>query len=291
MGDFGSALLTGISVGCLYALTAVGFTIVFNAGGILNFVQGSVMVVGALIAGGIAGQGVGHGWLGFIAGAAAAGLLSALIYLLVLRSMTGADAFRLTIMTMGLSFIIDAAASLIWGGKIYSIDLVSTHSGVDILGIGRLSWSNIIGIGFTLAIFAALQVLFNRTKAGLQLRAASESPGLAMRSGINVTRLHAWSWALAGVIAGIAGVLSAAASTATVSTGDIALRSFPAAVLGGLGSIPGALVGGLLIGLVQQFSVYYINTSAATAITYGVLLLVLLVRPSGLLGHASLERA
>jgi branched-chain amino acid transport system permease protein len=219
-----------------------------------------------------------------------AGAVSGAGYLLLLRGFSGRDPITITIITMGASFILQAVVDLIWHGNISSFGFLSSAPSFGVGGGARLSTLQIVSFAMTLAAFGALMAFFRYSAAGTRLRAAADSPGLAMRSGINVTGLYALAWGLSGAVAGLSGGLLAASTSVSPSLGDVGLAAFPAAVLGGFGSVGGSLIGGLVIGLVEQFAVYYISPTSASAASYVVMLLVLLIRPTGLFGERTLVR-
>jgi branched-chain amino acid transport system permease protein len=154
-----------------------------------------------------------------------------------------------------------------------------------------MSLSQLLVVPITLVTFALLSGFVNGTHLGARLRAASEQPALAIRSGVNVFRVYVLAWLMAGLAAGLAGVLLGANTSANVSVADVGLRAFPAAVLGGFGSIPGALLGGLVVGLAQQAAVFFIGPTTADVAAYVVMMLALLIRPTGFLGERTIERS
>jgi branched-chain amino acid transport system permease protein len=282
------ALTSGLALGAMYALIAVGFTLVFKAGGALNFAQSTLMVVAAYIC---ISQFAGHnGLIAILIATLIAGIVSGGGYLVLLRGFSGRDPITVTIITMGVSFILQAVVDLIWHGNIGSFGFLSTAPSFGVGGGARVSTLQIVSFVLTLAAFGALLAFFRYSAAGGRLRAAAESPGLAMRSGINVSGLYALAWALSGAVAGLAGGLLAASTSVSPGLGDVGLAAFPAAVLGGFGSVGGSLIGGLAIGIVEQLAVYYISPTSATAASYAVMLLVLLIRPTGLFGERTLVR-
>jgi branched-chain amino acid transport system permease protein len=273
----------------MYALIAVGFTLVFKAGGALNFAQSTLMVVAAYLC---VSRFAGHnGVQALVIAMVVAGVISGGGYLVLLRSFSGRDPITVTIITMGVSFALQAVVDLIWHGNIESFGFLSSAPSFAVGGGARVSTLQIVSFGITLVAFAALLAFFRYSTAGGRLRAAADSPGLAMRSGINVTGLYALAWGLSGVVAGLAGGLLAASTSVSPGLGDVGLAAFPAAVLGGFGSVGGSLIGGLAIGVVEQLAVYYISPTSASAASYAVMLLVLLIRPTGLFGERRLVRA
>jgi branched-chain amino acid transport system permease protein len=289
MGLLPGALTSGLALGALYALVAVGFTLVFKAGGALNFAQSTLMIVAAYIC--VSSFAAGNGLLAIVIATVVAGVISGGGYLVLLRSFSGRDPITITIITMGVSFVMSAVVDLIWHGNIENFNLLASAPSFSVGDGARVSALEIVSFGITLLAFAALIGFFRYSAVGARLRAAADSPGLAMRSGINVSGLYALAWGLSGAVAGLSGALLAASTSVSPGLGDVGLSAFPAAVLGGFGSVGGSLVGGLGIGIAEQLAVYYINPTAASAASYVVMLIVLLVRPTGLFGERRLVRA
>lgn len=289
MGLLPGALTSGFALGALYALVAVGFTLVFKAGGALNFAQSTLMVVAAYIC--VTSFASGNGVLAIVIAIIVCSVISGGGYLALLRSFSGRDPITITIITMGVSFVLSAVVDLIWHGKIENFNLLGSAPSFPVGDGARVSTLEIVSFGITLLAFAVLLGFFRYSAAGGRLRAAADSPGLAMRTGINVSGLYALAWGLSGAVAGLSGALLAASTSVSPGLGDVGLAAFPAAVLGGFGSVGGSLVGGLCIGVAEQLAVYYINPTAASAASYLVMLVVLLVRPTGLFGERTLVRA
>jgi branched-chain amino acid transport system permease protein len=289
MGLLPGALTSGLALGALYALVAVGFTLVFKAGGALNFAQSTLMVVAAYIC--VSSFASGNAVLAIVIAVLVAAVISGGGYLALLRSFSGRDPITITIITMGVSFVLSAVVDLIWHGNIDNFNLLASAPSFSVGDGARVSTLEIVSFGITLLAFAALIGFFRYSTVGGRLRAAADSPGLAMRSGINVSGLYALAWGLSGAVAGLSGALLAASTSVSPGLGDVGLSAFPAAVLGGFGSVGGSLVGGLGIGIAEQLAVYYISPTAASAASYLVMLVVLLVRPTGLFGERTLVRA
>jgi branched-chain amino acid transport system permease protein len=284
-------LLSSVFVGCVYGLVAVGYTILFRAGGILNFAQATLMVLAAFAMAELATSGGLDAVVPALVVVLATGAMSVLIYTIFLRRLTGLDPLGLTILTMGVAIVLQGLANLRWGADILNIDLFDNDRTVHVPTLGSATLTQLATVGITLAVFAALAVFFRFTRVGLQLRAASEAPALAARNGINVAGIYSVAWIIAGFVAGIGGVFYGASSSVSASIADVGLAAFPAAVVGGLGSIPGALLGGLTIGLAQQATSYYWSATLADVSSYVLMLLILMVRPAGLLGRPQLVRS
>ncbi len=295
--------VTGLLAGGPIALIALGLVLIFKSSYIFNFAQGQLLLLGALIT-----------WwftveqqlpLGPAIGLALAlaVLLGLSIERMTLRPMTGQPLLSIILMTLGLSQVLQGAALLFFGGaqrnfpqifsagNPYTITTPFAHNGENIVVILKqnLVWSFVVAIVGVIAISA----FFRFTRAGLAMRATSEDHELARSVGLSIRRIFGLSWALTGLVATAGGVLLATSSGLDLSLSIVVLAAFPAVLLGGLDSIPGAIVGGLIIGLSQ--GVVKASTSAlvrnlAEIMPYVMLLLVLLVRPQGLFGQKRIER-
>ncbi len=294
---------TGLLAGGPIALTALGIVLIFKSSYIFNFAHGQLLLMGTLFTWWFA---VEKG-LPLPAAIGLALILSAGLGLLIervaLRPMTGQPLLAIILMTLALSQVLQGLALLLFGGtqrnfpqmfsaaNPYKIVLPLTYNGKPMLIIIKqnLFWSSVIAILGVIAIGA----FFKFTETGLAMRATSEDHELAQSVGLRIDRIFGISWALAGVVATVAGVLMATASGLDMSLSVVALAAFPAVLLGGLESIPGALVGGLIIGLSQGLvsasKVQFIR-NAAEIMPYVVLMLVLLIRPEGLFGQKRIER-
>ncbi len=296
-------LVTGLLAGGPIALMALGLVLIFKSSYIFNFAQGQLLLLGALITWWLSVE------VGLPVGAAIliALVLSALLGLLIerlaLRPMTGQPLLSIILMTLGLSQALQGMALLLFGGAQrnfpqlfsaadpYKVTMPFTHEGNPIVIILKqnLVWSFVIAILGVVVIGA----FFRFTNTGLAMRAASEDHELAQSIGLRIHRIFGISWALAGVVATTGGVLLATSSGLDLSLSVTVLAAFPAVLLGGLESIPGTIVGGLVIGLSQGVvAASRVQTvrNAAEIMPYVVLLLVLLLRPEGLFGQKRIER-
>lgn len=289
MTELVGALSSGLVDGCLYALVAVGFTLAFKAGGALNFAQSSLMVVGAYVA--ISELSIGNPLFGLLVACLLTAAISGGMYFFFLKRFVGKDPITITIITMGATFVIDAITDLVWHGNLTSYIFPGSGLSFKLVGDTRITSLDIGVLLATPIIFAIIEGVLRYTQLGIKMRAATDSPSLAIRSGVNVGRLYAIAWAISGLMAGLSGGLFAAVTSVSPNLEGIGLSAFPAAVLGGFGSVPGALLGGLVLGLIDQFSVYYINPNSAMPVSYIVMLLVLLIRPVGFFGSQRLVRS
>jgi branched-chain amino acid transport system permease protein len=308
MTKFFSLLADGLALGAVYALVALGFVVIFRATGVINFAQGGLVVFGAFLV--YQAQftwdwfGGGGTWAGFIASALFAmvcvGLIGAAFEALVLRRMIGQPIFAIILITIGLFLLVEPITTTVWHNPPGGIE---TPFGTNTVGIGDV---NILQVNIATVVLGAIVMggfflLFQYTKVGVGMRATAVDQEAALAQGINVRRIFALSWAIAGVVAVVAGMMLAGgagpAPGLSVSLAVIALRAFPAIILGGLDSPGGAVVGGLTIGVAEVMAKGYIpdrfpalGPEFGDIVPYLIMLIILLVRPFGLFGTREVRR-
>jgi branched-chain amino acid transport system permease protein len=290
MGNVAVAIISGVAVGGTYALISLGLVLVFRATTTLNFAHGQFLVLAALIAGSL--QLKHH--VPVLAGTIIAGLIVAVIavafYRLVLQHLVGMPVFMPVIATMGLAAVLDGAIGYVFSFEQYSLRLPGTPTGaISILG-ARIGAEKVFVSLISFALAGLVICILRFTKIGIRVRASGQDASLASQAGINVHWLYMGSWAAAGMLAGVAGVLFASNQVVDASVVGLALAAFPAILLGGLDSIEGAVVGSLLIGLLQGFTVVYLGYDYVDVVSYVVLLVVVLFRPAGLFGSREVRR-
>ncbi len=274
-------LVSGISQGCVYGLIALGFVLIYKATEMVNFAQGDMMMIGAFVAVVFINQLDWPFALGLLAAVAVMGLIGAVLERLLLRPMIGEPHFAVLMLTIGLGFVLRAVASGIWGNEPRALD--TPYAGVvwqwGELVIGA---EDVVIMGGTLLLCGLLYLFFQFTRLGVAMQAASQNQLAAFYVGIPVKRVFSLVWALSAVISACAGVLLAPVSLIDPMMGFIGIKAFAAAIVGGFGNLPGALLGGLLIGLVEQFAGRYLWPGFSELSAYVLLLLMLIVRPEGL---------
>ncbi len=295
--------VTGLLAGGPLALTALGLVLIFKSTYIFNFAQGQLLLLGALVTWWFSVELGFPLWLAIILALALSALLGIIIERLALRPMTGQPLLSIILMTLGLSQVLQGMALLLFGGvqrnfpKIFSasdpyrIITPFVHNGNPIVVILKqnLVWSFVAAILGVLVISA----FFRFTRIGLAMRGASEDHELAQSVGLRIHRIFGLSWALAGVVATTGGVLLATSSGLDTSLSVVVMAAFPVVLLGGLESIPGAIIGGLVIGLSQgvvSASKAPLVRHTSEIMPYIVLLIVLIIRPEGLFGQKRIER-
>ncbi len=304
MGFFFQELVNGITTGALYSLVALGFSMVYGVLKLLNFAHGDLYMVGAYIGffiiqffGGAANVSIPVPLLLAIMFVVAAGLVGGLgvaIERFAYRPLRDAPRIAPLITAIGVSFFLESAALLLFGAqfRVYNTsEFISLSSGIQI-GSVTIDSVQIMVLVIGLVLMTGLRLLVNRTKLGRQMRAVAADREAAEMLGINVNFVITATFFLGSGLAGIAGVMAGLLFNQVTSTiGFIAgLKAFTAAVVGGIGSIPGAMLGGLVIGVAESFVTGYISSTYSNLIVFGLLIVVMLVRPSGLLGRVQLQK-
>ena len=283
--QFAQAVVSGTANGCVYGLVALGFVLIYKATEVVNFAQGELMMVGAFFAYTFIMQlGMGF-WLGALAAIAATALLGGALERVVMRPMVGQPVFAIIMITFGIGFILRSVVGMIpgWGVDTYTIETPFSGKVVH-LGELVLSQDHLATIVMTGLLVVVLFAFFRYTRLGIAMQATSQNQLAAYYMGVPVKTVFTLIWALSAGVAAFAGVLLAPFQYVHQYMGFFALAAFPAAVLGGFTSIPGAIVGGLIIGIVQALAGFYLPEGFKTVAPYAVLLAVLIVRPQGLFG-------
>jgi len=301
---FFQELVNGITTGALYALVALGFSMVYGVLKLLNFAHGDLYMVGAYIGffvirwfGGAADVDIPVPLLLVIMFVLAAGLVGGLgvaIERFAYRPLRNAPRIAPLITAIGISFFLENSALLLFGAqyRIYNTsDFISLSSGIQI-GSVTIDSVQIMVVVLGLLLMVGLRQLVNRTRLGKQMRAVAVDREAAEMLGINVNFTIAATFFIGSALAGVAGVMAGLLFNQVTSTiGFIAgLKAFTASVVGGIGSIPGAMLGGLLIGIAESFITGYVSSTYTNLLVFGLLIAVMLVRPTGLLGQAQLQK-
>jgi len=284
-----SQVVSGLATGCVYALIALGFVLIVKATDVVNFAQGEfVMVSGFISYTLLIGFGVPY-WLVLVSTIVASGLMGVVLERVVVRPIMDAPIFSIVIATIGASIVLRSSAGIVYG---YDVLPLPTIFSKDPIRLGVLNFTAMDAgvIGSSLAIMLALYLFFKLTKTGMAMRATAQSQTAARLMGVSVTRIFSLTWAISAGIGGVAGVLIAPIIYLDPNLGFIGVKAFAGAILGGFGSIPGAIVGGMLLGIIENLSGYFFNAGIKQVSTYILLILVLVVRPSGLFGAAPIRR-
>lgn len=292
--SFISYLINGISLGSVYAIIALGYTMVYGIAKMLNFAHGDVIMIGAYtVLTLLTGAGL-NPWLAVVIGIAVCTVLGIVIEKVAYKPLRGASSSLAVLITaIGVSYLLQNVALLVFGANTKSFINVITVPSVS-LADGQLviTGTTIVTIIACIIIMCGLMLFVNKTKPGRAMKAVSEDRGAAQLMGVNVNATISLTFAIGSGLATIAGVLLCSAyPSLTPYTGAMpGIRAFVAAVFGGIGSIPGAMIGGILLGVIQILSTAYISSQVADAIVFAVLIVVLLLKPTGLFGKNIQEK-
>ena len=274
-------LVNGLAVGCIYGLIALGFVLVYKATEMVNFAQGDLMMLGAFVAVTLIGD-FGLPWvLGLFMSVLALAVFGYLLDAFVLRRVLGEPQFAVVMLTIGLGFIFRAVAGLVWGYDPRSFPTPYTGKSLRV-GEVVVSYENLTILLGTLVLCVVLFLFFRHTRLGIGMQATSQNQLAAYYVGIPVKRVFSLVWAISAGVAAVAGILLAPVSLVQPGMGFIGIKAFAAAVIGGFGSIPGALLGGWIIGVSEQFAGVYLPAGFQEMAAYGILILALILRPEGL---------
>jgi branched-chain amino acid transport system permease protein len=277
-------IVSGLATGCIYALMALSLVIVYNATRTLNFAQGEMLMVSTFVAW------TAHRGLGLPLGVTllvavvAAAALALVLERLVIRRAIGATHWDVLIITLGLSLMLRAGAGVAWSHDEFPFPSFFASRPISV-GPVRLAPVSLGIIGASLALMLALAALFRWTRLGRAMRAVAQNQRAARLMGISVERVYASAWILAAVVGAVAGVLVAPVIFLSSKMGLLVINGFTAAVLGGFGSMPGAVVGGMLLGVLENLAPLYLPSSVRYSVPFIALVAILLVRPAGLLGR------
>ncbi|HEY2992298.1 MAG TPA: branched-chain amino acid ABC transporter permease [Methylomirabilota bacterium] len=284
-----SQVVSGLATGCVYALIALGFVLIFKATDVVNFAQGEfVMVSGFMSYTLLIGLGLPYG-LVLVATIVLSGLMGVVLERVVVRPIMDAPIFSIVIATIGASIVLRSSAGIVYGYDVLPLPTIFSKDPVR-FGVLRFTPMDVGVIGSSLAIMLALYLFFKLTKTGTAMRATAQSQTAARLMGVSVSRIFSLTWAISAAIGGVAGVLIAPIIYLDPNLGFIGVKAFAGAILGGFGSIPGAIVGGMLLGVIENLSGYFFNAGIKQVSTYILLILVLVVRPAGLFGAAPVRK-
>ncbi|MGQ3215357.1 MAG: branched-chain amino acid ABC transporter permease [Shinella sp.] len=292
MNMFLETLIGGLLAGTMYSLVAIGFVLIYKASGVFNYAQGSLLLFAALTFVTLTDNGVPA--IGAIAVTIALLVLTAVaIEKLLLRPLTNRSPMTLFMATLGLSYVVEGVAQGIMGSQVRALDLGIEDLPIFVGDI-MISQFDLIAAGVALAIVVVLSLLFNRTRIGIQLRSVADDTRAALSLGIDINRIWQIAWAVAGLVGLVAGLLWGARQGVQFSLSLVVLKALPVLIIGGFTSIPGAIVGGLIVGAGESLAETYIGSYLGGGITpwfaYVLALVFLFIRPAGLFGERQIER-
>ncbi len=289
MAELPQFCFSGLTVGSVYALIALGFTIIYNASDVVNFAQGEFVMLGGMVTVALSTAGVPLPVAG-VAAVAVAALVGVALHRLAIEPARGASPVGLIIITIGASIFIRGVAQIVFDKQFHKLPAFSGDAPIDVLGATILPQSLWV-LGGAAAIVIALQAFYGRTLVGKAIAATAANRLAARLAGINTTAIMSLSFALSGAIGAVAGILITPITLTSYNVGTLlALKGFAAGMLGGMGSPLGAVLGGLLLGLIEAFGAGYVSSAYKDGIAFIVILVVLLALPRGLMGRRSVER-
>jgi len=289
--QFLQLVISGIAQGCIYGLIALGFVLIYKATETVNFAQGDLMMLGGFL--GLSCMAVlgMPFWLAFLATLAVMMLFGMLLERALLRPLLGQAAFTVVMLTIGIGYLARGLVTMIpgWGTETHTLPVPYKDDVLRVV-IGStadaliLSMEHMVIIAVTAFLIAILFLFFRYTKLGIAMQASSQNQLAAFYMGIPVRRINMLVWGISAAVSACAGLLLAPITFVHVNMGYIGLKAFPAAVIGGFGSIPGALVGGLIVGIVESLAGFYLPEGFKDIAAYIVVLVMLAIQPNGLFG-------
>jgi branched-chain amino acid transport system permease protein len=291
--DFLTYFVNGLSLGSIYAIIALGYTMVYGIAKMLNFAHGDVLMIGSYITFVFMSQMSINPIISVLFAAIICTMIGITIERIAYKPLRGANSLAVLITAIGVSYFLQNIALLIFGANTKSFKSIVTIPPLKLFNASLIiSGESIVTITLCIIIMISLTAFINKTKLGQAMLAVSEDRSASTLMGINVNGTIAMTFAIGSFLAAIAGVLLCSAyPTLTPTTGAMpGIKAFVAAVIGGIGSIPGAFIGGLILGVLENLSKAYISAQLSDAIVFSLLIIMLLVKPSGILGKANIEK-
>ena len=284
--SFLNNVITGVSLGSIYAIIALGYTMVYGIAKMLNFAHGDVIMVGAYVCFFAMGNFNLPPAVGVVLAVVVCTVLGMVIERLAYKPLRAAPSLAVLITAIGVSYFLQNSAQLLWGAATKVFTPIVSGSLALVPGQLSISYVAILSVACCVVVMVGLTLFTGQTKMGKAMRACSEDKGAAQLMGIDVNATISMTFAIGSALAALAGVLMCSAyPVLSPTTGSLpGIKAFTAAVFGGIGSIPGALLGGVLLGVIETFANAYISTELSDAVVFAVLIVVLLVRPAGLMG-------
>lgn len=292
MEFFIEVLIGGLLAGVMYSMVAIGFVLIYKASGVFNFAQGSLVLFAALTYVSLVERGF-DAWLALLLTLAAMIAIACSVGQVVLKPLINRPPIVLFMATLGLSFIVEGLAQWLWGAQVHQLDLGIDDKPLDLAGV-FVSEFDLFAAATAALLVGLLSLAFNRTRAGLKLRAVADDPLAALAIGIHIERVWALVWSAAATVALVAGLLWGARTGVQFSLSLIVLKALPVLIIGGFSSIAGAIVGGLIVGASEKLAEVYIGPFFGGGIEnwfpYFLALAFLFYRPYGLFGERTVQR-
>ncbi|MCP4628870.1 MAG: branched-chain amino acid ABC transporter permease [bacterium] len=276
-------IISGLAVGCVYGLIALGFVLIFKATEVINFAQGEMVMIGAFIAFTLITIFNLPFVLAFLLTPIICAGLGILLERILIRPLVGEPVVSIIMVTIGLSITLRAFAGMIWSYDTFAFPHLFSEEAVKIKSIVIAPidiWVILVSLGLVILLF----LFFKFTTVGISLQASAQNPLASLLMGISVKRVYAMTWAISAMVGAVAGIIIAPITFLSVNMGFLGLKAFPAAVIGGFNSIPGAIVGGIIIGISENLAGIYLPLWFKDIFAYVVMLAVLMIRPEGLFG-------
>ena len=279
------ALLWGVANGCIYILLATGLNIIFGVMKLVNFAHGQLLMIGAYVAFTAATVLGLNAYLAILVAMGIVALIGVGVERFTFSRVLGTDKLNEIFVSLGLIYVFENAAVLLWGNT--SQQIVSPLQGIQLsLGQIAIGYDRLLAVSIVIIILIALFLLLKKTKIGLAMRATSQKSGASMLMGINIERVYIFTFALGAALAGAAGALYGIIFPFNPTIGALpTIKAFAIIILGGLGSIPGAVIGGLLYGIAENTAVYFLGGIWQDAIAFALLIIVLVIKPTGIFGE------
>ena len=293
MWFFLQLVIQGLAVGSVYALVALGFVLIYKASSVINFAQGELLMVGAYVCLALLTTFQVPFWAAFFLTMAFSVTLALLIERLVLRPMIGEPAISIIMITIGLSLVLKSSVAAIWGVEIKAFPSIFPETP---LRVGEIIVSQVYVYTFlaSMVFLVFFALFFKYSRMGIAMRATANSNQVALSMGISVKKVFAISWCVAAVVSAVGGILIGNINGVNITLSSVGLKVFPAVILGGLDSIPGAVLGGLIIGVLENLSGGYLDQLFGGGVKevapFVVLVIILMVKPYGLFGTEEIER-
>lgn len=291
MEFFFQLLLNGMAIGFLYAISALGFVIIFKSSSVLNFAHGELLALGAYVFLSLVTWAKMPMVIAFFVTLGGTFSVGFVIERLFLRPLIGESPIEVIMLTVGLAAMLKGLMLIIWGGnlQVYPFELPNNLS----IQWGPVRIAPVYSTSFVMSLIFLLLfgLFFKYSSQGIYMRSVADDQTASLSLGVNVKRVFAFSWGIAAVVAGLSGIVHGIINGINVhELSAIGLKVFPVVILGGLDSIGGAIIGGIIIGLVETFTSGYVSTSLTEVLPYVVLVLILLIKPYGLFGQEEIER-
>ena len=289
--QFLQVLISGISQGCIYGLIALGFVLIYKATEAVNFAQGELMMLGAFVGLTVSAYFAMPYWAVLLISVAVLAVFGFLTERLILRPILGQPAFAIVMVTIGVGYTARGLITMIpgIGTDTHVLEVPFKDKMLSVGGL-TIGMEHVVIIATSIVLCALLFGLFRYTRIGIAMQAASQNQLAAHYMGIPVKRLNGLIWATSAAVAAVAGILLAPITFVHVNMGFIGLKAFPAAVIGGFESLPGAIIGGLIIGIVESLAGFYLPEGFKDVAAYVVVLIMLMIKPNGLFGEKIRKR-